>query len=347
MKKRVILTASSFLLGLILFNNPAHASEATLWEQYKSSFISKDGRIVDSSCDKCSHSEGQGYGMLLSIAYNDRATFDKLWQWTKINLRVRTDHLSAWQWGKRANGRWEAVDHNNATDGDILIALSLLKASRKWSDNSYKNESLKIIEDIRTYLAVTWQGHTFLLPGYYGFTKENGLVLNPSYQVYAAFSYFAQVDDKSFWDKVYKDSLFLASQNCFGMQSLPADWLILTDRVSIYTEKKPYLGYEAIRTLLYLASEKKPQFPQGLDSILDIYNKLGYIPLWIDLERESLSLKSAPGGFYAVYALAAKKKGDESLSNKLFKDARERVIAENNDYYSFSLYLLASSEDVF
>lgn len=347
MQKGKGLSAAISLFSAIIFTGMAYGHDGPLWEQYKSGLISKDGRVVDPSCEKCSHSEGQGYGMLLSVAYNDKTTFDKLWYWTKNNLRVRSDRLSAWQWGKRANGRWEVIDHNNATDGDLLIAYALLRASKKWSDGSYKNEGLKIVEDIRKYLAVTWQGHTFLLPGYYGFAKENGIVLNPSYQIYPAFSYFAQVDDRSFWEKVYKDSLFLVSQSSFGKQSLPADWVILTDKVSIYTEKKPYFGYEAIRTLLYLASEKKPQLPQGVEAIFDVYKKLGYIPLWVDVEKESISLKSAPAGFYAVYALAAQKKGDEALSKRLFKEARERVVAESNDYYSFSLFMLASSEDVF
>lgn len=318
-----------------------------LWEEYKSNFITKDGRVKDYSQNQISHSEGQGYGMRLAVIYNDKATFEKLWYWTKSNLKLRLDNLFAWQWGKRPNGEWNVVDYNNATDGDILIAYALLKADERWHDNNYKNEALKIIGDIRKNLAINWQDRTFLLPSYYGFVKENGFVLNPSYLIFPAFRYFAQEDDKSFWEKIYKDSLYLIGQACFGKLCLPSDWVILTDsRIAVFTERNSIFGNEAVRVLLYLSSEKPPQFPKGVEKILDMYKRIGYFPLWVDLEKDSFSLQPSPAGYYAIYALAAKRLGDNVLSKKLFNEAREKLSSEKNDYYSFSLYLLATSEDI-
>jgi len=123
---------------------------------------------------------------------------------------------------------------------------------------------------------------------------------------------------------------------------MPADWVMLDGKdVSICYERKPYFGYEAIRVFLYLSWEENPQFPEGLEKMLDIYNKLGFIPLWVDLANDSISLQNSPPGFYAVFARAAERIGEKMLSKKLFKEAGERLMYDKKDYYSFCLYLLA------
>ncbi len=346
MINKIWLKKIGFLMPLF-FCSAAFGQDASLWEQYKSNFITKDGRVIDYYQNQISHSEGQGYGLRLAVTYNDKTTFDKIWRWTNYNLKVRSDNLFTWQWGKRPNGVWGVIDYNNATDGDILIAYSLIKASEKWQDAGYKNEAIKTIEDIRKSLIINWQGRVFLLPSYYGFAKDNSFILNPSYFIFSAFRSFAEKDDKAFWEKIYNDSLFIIGKSCFGQLCLPADWLILTDeKAFVFTDKSPYFGVEAVRILLNLSSEKNPQFPKGVGKILEMYKQIGYLPFHIDLEKDSFSLRHASAGYYAIFALAAKKIGDEALSKRLFKEAREKLDAEKNNYYSFSLYLLATSEDI-
>jgi endo-1,4-beta-D-glucanase Y len=321
----------------------AYGQDRALWEEYKANFISNDGRIIDYRRDLISHSEGQGYGMLLSVIYDDRTAFNAVWQWTKSNLQVRADSLFAWQWGKRPNGEWKVIDYNNATDGDILIAYALLRAQERWHDGGHKNEALKIIQGIRTNLSIDWHGHTFLLPGYHGFSDGGHIEINPSYSILAAFRQFAKEDQPSFWEKVYQDSLFLIEQSCFGKWCLPADWLMLTDgRISVSAGRNPYFGSEAIRILLHLSSEKSPHYPKGAGKILETYKQIGYLPLWMDLEKDSFSLQAASAGYYAIYAIVAKRLGDEALSARLLKEARAKLNEDKKAYYSFSLYLLAT-----
>jgi endoglucanase len=343
--KQMMIQAISLamLLGL---STVAYAQDKDLWEQYKINFISEDGRITDYNQSLISHSEGQGYGMRLSVLYDDKTTFEKIWQWTKNNLKVRADNLFAWEWGKRPNGEWRVIDYNNATDGDILIAYSLLKASEKWHDIGYRSEAIRVIQDIRKNLCITWHGRIFLLPSYYGFNKENGFVVNPSYLILNAFRSFAKEDQKSFWENIYTDGLFLIEQSCFGKLCLPSDWVILTkDQVSIYMGNNPYFGSDAIRVLLHLSAEKTVRYPKGIGKIFDIYKQMGYLPLWTDLEKDSFSLYPAPAGYYAIYALVAKRLGDTVLSAKLLNEARKKLIDDKNKgYYSFSLYLLATSD---
>ena len=66
-----------------------------LWQAYKSAFVSPGGRVVDNANGDISHSEGQGYAMLLAVAADDRSAFDEIWGWTRAQLMLREDGLAA------------------------------------------------------------------------------------------------------------------------------------------------------------------------------------------------------------------------------------------------------------
>ncbi|MDH4164278.1 MAG: glycosyl hydrolase family 8 [Nitrospirota bacterium] len=338
------LRAISLCLVLTaVFCGIAEARDRTMWELYKRSFLSDDGRIIDHAQDQISHSEGQGYGMLLATIHRDRAAFDRIWTWTKNNLQVRSDGLFAWQWGKRPDNAWKVLDSNNATDGDILIAFALLKASDAWHSPDYREEARKIIASIRSVLAVTRYGRTYLLPGAFGFTDGNSVVLNPSYLIFPAYRAFARADQPDFWEAVRNDGLFLIKGASFGSLGLPANWVVLeNDRIALAPGKDPYFGADAVRVLLMLGSEDRSRYPKGVSALLEHYQKSGRLPLWIDLEKDSESLKLAYAGYYAIYAAAARKLGKKALAERLLKEARKRLKTEKDAYYSFSLYLLAT-----
>lgn len=338
MIKAVFLTFTA----IILFSTYACSEENSVWKTYKDHFISEDGRVIDYYQNESSHSEGQSYGMILALIHDDKKLFDKILEWTNNNLNVREDNLLAWKWGKRQNGVWDVVDYNNATDGDVLFAYALLLAQEKWQDETYKTIAIAIIKEIRVKLSHNLQQDSFLLPGYYGFIKADGTVVNPAYFVFPAYNLFSKVDDKQFWEKIYNNSYSILHKNLFSTLKLPADWMILNESNSkVFTERSNNFGYEAIRVPLYISMDNKKNFPEGINKILNMYKKLNYIPLSVDLVNDSFSLKSAPAGFYAVFALAAKSIGDLGLSEKLFAKSREKLIDEKNDYYSYTLYLIS------
>src|SRR5487761_2690925 len=62
---------------------------ARLWQDWSKRFVRPSGRVVDTGNHGISHSEGQGYGMLLAVAAGDRPAFDRLWAWTRANLQIR------------------------------------------------------------------------------------------------------------------------------------------------------------------------------------------------------------------------------------------------------------------
>ena len=88
-----------------------------LWTSYQFHYIDA-GRVVSHDEDGITTSEGQGYAMLRAVWSNDEETFERVWAWTKQNLRVRGDHLFAW---KYKDG---VIDRNSATDADTDIALA-------------------------------------------------------------------------------------------------------------------------------------------------------------------------------------------------------------------------------
>ncbi|MGH7890429.1 MAG: glycosyl hydrolase family 8 [Thermodesulfobacteriota bacterium] len=341
----MLKTGSVGLLVFFLSFCSYSYAQDTLWQQYTGHFVSDEGRVIDYYQGSVSHSEGQGYGMLLAVLNDDKPAFDKIWQWTKNNLCVRKDNLLAWLWGKRQNGEWKVIDYNNATDGDILVAFALLRAQKKWGAGSYDAEALKIIKAIRKEVAFSWQGRIFLLPGYYGFAVKDGAVISPSYFVFPAYKLFAEVDDKSFWEKVYGDAKFFLSRAVFSSYRLPSDWVSLSNSdFSISKERSVNFGYEAIRVPLYLSMEENHQFPEGINALPSIYKKNGYVPLWVRLTDGAVSSQQAPAGFYAVYSVVEKKNQDEALAKELFEKAKEKLLGEKDDYYSFTLYLLAKGD---
>ncbi|MCK9397767.1 MAG: glycosyl hydrolase family 8 [Methylobacter sp.] len=335
-----------FLLCLLTFGQQplaaAPPSEAEEWKYFVAHFISGDGRVIDPIQNAMSHSEGQGYGMLLAVHFQDKALFDKLLQWTTDNLQVRRDGLSAWGWGKRPNDEWNAIDYNNATDGDVLIAYALIRAGQKWDQKEYTQRAAVIVQSLRTHLAVNQNNRTYLLSGYYGFADNKGLVLNPSYQLLTAYQAFTDLDDRRFWEKISLDALHLLDEADKNPNQLPADWVLAEPNgdIKIYQAKSPLFSYEAIRVLLYLAWAKLPQ-PDGVKTTLDYYQKHGSIPEWFDLTKDKTASEAAPAGFYAIFARAAEQLGNTDLATRLKQEAGRRLQNEPDAYYSHVLYLLA------
>lgn len=118
--------AGMILLALVLGMSQASAADG--WSTFKTRFMTAEGRIQDTGNKNVSHTEGQGYGMLMAVYYNDRSSFDSLWRWTQKNLSNPSNGLFYW---KYTPGKSDPVsDKNNASDGDVLIAWALLKAGR-------------------------------------------------------------------------------------------------------------------------------------------------------------------------------------------------------------------------
>lgn len=318
------------------------------WQEFKKTFISPDGRVVDYKQQEISHSEGQGYAMLLAVLEKDRPIFEQLWRWTQTNLQVRDqDALLCWSWGRRFNGQWTVLDYNNATDGDLCVALALLLAAETWQVESFKTDALAIMASIKDRLIVDRYGLKVVLPGYYGFSRRDSLVVNPSYWVLPAFKYFARYQDKRLWLEVHQDAVQLISRWNFSDLNLPPDWLFLSDKGGgVFADKPQLCGYEGIRVFLFMAWDDQLGQMPGLVALLDRIAELHFVPLPLDLEKNRMSLWGGPAGFYAVMGRCANALGRKEQGQWLWQEAHRRLQREQRDYYSYVLYLLAGQKEM-
>ena len=295
-KRNAPLAIMGFIAILILLV-PAVAC-ATTWEVFKSRFIQADGRVIDPIQNRISHSEGQGYGLLLAVIHDDSRTFEAIRRWTADNLTIRRDGLSAWSWGRRPNGEWDIIDYNNATDGDVLIAYALLLAHDKWQHPGDLEDALRIIATLRRKLSVDAGGETYLLPGYYGFSKPEGTILNPGYFVFPAYEKFAGVDDRAFWERVRESARKLIGGTAQTRFRLSPDWVQLGGGgPAIYDTRSENFGYEAIRVPLYLAMSRDRDLVAPYREYLLMAERFGYLPLWVNLVDGGIAIDDAPGGF--------------------------------------------------
>lgn len=313
------------------------------WILYKQSYVSPEGRVIDTGNAGISHSEGQGIGLLLAAHYDDRAAFDAIWQWTRATLQIRNDKLTAWKWvpgaGTGESGGGNVPDRNNATDGDLFIAWALFRAGRQWNEAAYLQAGAEISRDIRAKLLGQSPHGLFLLPGELGFIKEGGATINLSYWVFPALQDLNQLDPSPEWGKLIESGLSLLHTGRFGRWQLPPDWLRLADKPEIAPDFKPRFSYDAVRIPLYLIWAKldSPDNLKPFDEFWGYFQFARFVPAWTALADDSIDSYDAPPGIQAVISLTRLKGAAGSREHKL----KLPKLSPGQDYYSASLLLLA------
>jgi len=313
---------------LSMFSATSFASQnSENWQLYKQHFIAQ-GRVVDNGNQQISHSEGQGYGMLLAEINNDRSTFEQLWRWTQKNLYREDIGLFAWRFNPEQH---QSSDRNNATDGDILIGWALLRAGKRWNDQDYIAASEKIQSALLSKAVVTWADKTVMLPGTFGFQHKDFINLNPSYFIFPAWQDFYTHSHRAKWKKLIDDGLSLLDIMRFGPHKLPTDWVMLNKEGSVApaTDWPSRFSFDAIRIPLYLNWYKK-NLPQN--KIFKAYWQTMpslNTPAWIDVTSNEVAEYPLPPGMMAVRNISVGNQYNEGG----FLTAQE-------DYYSSSLKLL-------
>lgn len=337
-----------FLFLLLHWPLPsAWGAAAGTWEDYQAKFISTDGRVIDTGREDISHSESQGYGLLLALRYGDKACFESIRRWTGNNLNVRKDGLLAWSWGERPDGVWRVLDYNNATDGDLLVAWALVAAAKQWQRDDYRQQGQTLAGEIQQLLSIQLQGEVVLLPGYYGFKLQERVVLSPAYWVFPAFEALAEEGDRPFWDRVKGSALALLEKSYTGPLNLPPDWMLWHNgELTIFKEKSELFGYESIRVPLYLSLADMKTAAKAFNPYLQWIARSNYLPVSVDLVRDQVALAQGSAGFYAVMGRCADMVGNSKLSRTLYDIAKKKIRTTPQDYYAYTLYLLAQPGEI-
>ncbi len=150
----------------------------SLWNAYEVRFIDQQGRVFDPQGDQHSTSEGQAYALFFALADNDRAEFDRVLNWTRMNMAKGdlTANLPSWVWGKDKDGAWKTLDANSASDADLWMAYSLLEAGRLWNAPVYTSLGKGMMARIAATEVADLPGFgLMLMPGPTGFVHETTL----------------------------------------------------------------------------------------------------------------------------------------------------------------------------
>lgn len=342
LSRRAVLAGLPTAAGLSLtLSSPARAAQASFaatdpdWLSFKRRFISPEGRIIDTGNNDISHSEGQSYGLLFALAFDDRATFDLVNQWTAANLKRPTDALHIWRW--LPNRKDHTPDKNNATDGDLVIAMALTRASDHWNAPEYKSSAVAIAADIRDKLITNAGSRLALLPGINGFVGKSTLTVNLSYYNFVAFRELGAIDASPLWQVLSLDGLAMIEAARFGRWRLPPDWLSVSKSagtLGIASGWPPLCSYDAIRVPLNLVWAQT--LPADIAASFTSFwtTAASYQPAWANLVTNGVSTYAASGGLLAVSTITT------AASPQLGLPALPSV-AECVDYYSSALTILA------
>jgi endoglucanase len=269
----IVLSGLLFLLGNWWYNNHAKRPDSVifspktmlsgLWHNYKNYYIEQaSGRTLDRQQNDITTSEGQSYTLLRSVWLDDKATFDKSWNWTKDNLQ-RNDSLFAWKFGQLSTERYGILvnegGQNTATDADIDISLALIFAWSRWQEEEYLEEAQKIILSIWEEEVVVINSKPYLVANNLEQASQRTILINPSYFAPYAYRIFASIDKGHDWPGLVDTSYELLQTvsahalNASATAGLPPDWFtIKRANASIAPEALPTnlttnFSYDAMR----------------------------------------------------------------------------------------------------
>lgn len=258
------LAGAAALAGLP--RSPAHAQPAPAasasipadhplqeaWAAWRGSYVAPDGRVIDGFQQGASHSEGQGYGMILALSFDDAETFARLYDWTEANLAVRPDALLAWRWLPDALPH--VADRNNASDGDLFYGWALARAARLFGVPDYATRARAIAADlVATCVARMPDGSAeVMLPAAAGFLTETGFIMNPSYWMPRAMRDLAAATDQPALARCADGAERLMAQ--MAANGLVPDWAEVTaDGITLPPARfSADTGYESLRVPLFL-----------------------------------------------------------------------------------------------
>lgn len=303
------------------------------WQAYVRRYLAPEGRIIDTANRGISHSEGQGYSMLFAVHFNDRARFDQMWNWTRRNLARPGDSLSAWRFDP--NSRAGVTDTNNATDGDIFIAWSLLMAAERWEAPAYREQAQRITADILRCCVIEFRGRTLLLPGIHGFQDSQGVVINLSYYAFPALRALSRAVPDARWAALERDGLQLMREAAFGRWRLPPDWLLLPAHGGplVATGRWPNrFAWDAVRVPLNLAWQQLDATPlPSARSFWDSPSHAQRPPAWVDLNTGAIAPYPGHAGVRSIHALVRSRFGERT--------GAPLGVADAPDYFGAALIL--------
>ncbi len=160
-------------------------------------------------------SEGIGYGMLLSVYFDERPLFDAINRY--FQAHVNANGLMGWK--VRADGTFDSAvgGSASATDGDEDIAAALVLAGARWSTDAYRDEAVSLIGKILQYDVDSTGGRDQPSPTYSILGGDWQTVapidFNPSYFAPAWYRLFQSISGDARWGSVIEEGYAILARS--------------------------------------------------------------------------------------------------------------------------------------
>ncbi len=253
----------------------SHAADA-VWRAWKEVHLAPDGRVVDVFQQDASHSEGQGYGMLLATEFDDAAAFERMYEWTELHLAQRSDGLLSWRWLPASPN--PVPDPNNASDGDLFYAWALVRAAHRWTEARYMTRAISLAQALTQTCVIrnpARPNSTLFLPAAHGFVHDNAVSINPSYYMPLAMRELAAATGQTALDVCAADGERLLEE--IAAAGLVPDWIDVSADGWMPSQRLPSnTGYEALRVPLFLIWSGQ-QTHTAVRNIASVYERVVHV----------------------------------------------------------------------
>ncbi|WP_292022703.1 glycosyl hydrolase family 8 [Maritimibacter sp. UBA3975] len=288
-------------------SRPAFADAEPIWSDWKARFLEANGRVVDSLQGNASHSEGQGYGLLLAQAFGDRDAFDAIESWTRGHLLIRDDTLMAWRWRPEEADPATADnrDWHTATDGDLFRAWGLLRADTFSGWGDYGAEVRRIAEALAALCLKPdprAPGEVVLTPGAEALGTPDRVLFNPSYVMPRALRELGAYSGVTELIRAADHGETILAE--LAATGLVPDWSMITPTGFAQPEGfGTNHGYDAIRVALYLHWSGQKTHP-ALTQKAGVWSGAPALPVVLTPEGQVIERSTFPG-YHAIADLIA------------------------------------------
>lgn len=227
--------------------NPVLADNA--YAAWKNSFLVACSNGEYSVQDESGNtfSEGIGYGMLLTVAHDERTEFDGLWNYYKA--RRNGNGVMNWRY---QGCNTSATEPNGATDAELDAAMALIQAECKWG--GYAADANALLSAIWGNEVQQGGGVWFLKPGdqYGGESCVNPSYFSPGY--YRAFANFGATGE---WSTLATDTYTVLERVTNSSTGLVPNWSTINGPTGTNCNKQDenIYGFDAARTPWRIATD--------------------------------------------------------------------------------------------
>ncbi|MBR4350177.1 MAG: hypothetical protein IKP99_05585 [Bacteroidales bacterium] len=175
--------------------------------------------------------EGQSYGMMISVQLDKKTEFDKLWRWAKKYMQHTTGNWKGYfAWQCRPDGT--IIDNTCAPDGEEYFITALFFASNRWGDDGEINYNAEAQYILKSIMNKTGDGEIHNM-----YRSDNQLVVfapnydnvsfsDPSYCLPGFLELWAKWADgnNEFWTKAAEAARGLLQKSCHEKTGLFPDY---------------------------------------------------------------------------------------------------------------------------